>query len=52
MYTIMCFCTLFLTITGAYYTKNSNTMYYNFKLETHKIINNKRYRVLSLFNIG
>lgn len=52
MYTIMCFCVLFLTIAGAYYTKNSNSIYNNFKLETHKMINNKRKRVLSLFNIG
>ena len=52
MYTIVCFCVLFLTITGAYYSKNCNTVYQNFKLETHKIIKGKKCRVLSLFNIG
>lgn len=52
MYTIACFTTLFLTIIGADYTKNSKC-YKNVKLITHKRFkDNSVKRVLSLFNIG
>lgn len=51
MYTICCFTTLFLMIFGADFSKNSD-IYKNTKLTTHKIINGKRKRVLSYFNIG
>ena len=52
MYTIACFTTLFLTIVGADYTKNSKC-YKNEKLVTHKTFKNgTKKRVMSLFNIG
>ena len=55
MYTLVCFSTLFLTILGADYSKNSSC-YKNVKITTHKcfIENGKRVkkRVLSLFNTG
>ena len=51
MYTIACFTTLFLTIFGADFTKNSRC-YKNVKITTHKISNGIRKRVMSLFNIG
>lgn len=51
MYTIVCFTTLFLTILGADYTKNSNC-YKNVKLTTHKKFKDGVKRVMSLFNIG
>ena len=52
MYTIACFTTLFLTIVGADYTKNSKC-YKNEKLVTHKIFKDgSKKRVMSLFNIG
>ena len=55
MYTLVCFFTLFLTILGADYSKNSSC-YKNVKITTHKhfIENDKRVkkRVLSLFNTG
>ena len=51
MYTIVCFTTLFLTIFGADYTKNSNC-YKNIKLTTHKKFKDGVKRVMSLFNIG
>ena len=68
MYTLVCFSTLFLTILGADYSKNSSC-YKNVKITTHKcfiengkrikkrvcfIENGKRIkkRVLSLFNTG
>ena len=51
MYSIVCFATLFLTIIGADYSKNSKC-YKNVKIITHKIRNNVKKRVLSLFNTG
>ena len=51
MYTMACFSVLFLTIFGSDYTKNSKC-YKSIKLITHKYINGKKTRVMSLFNIG
>lgn len=51
MYTLACFSTLFLTLFGADFTKNTK-VYKNVKLVTHKIINGIKTRVMSLFNIG
>lgn len=52
MYTLVCFATLFLTILGADYTKNTKS-YKNVKITTHKrYSNNKKVRVISLFNTG
>ena len=51
MYGIACFTTLFLTIFGADYTKNTKC-YKNVKLTTHKYIKGVKKRVMSLFNIG
>ena len=52
MYSLVCFCTLFLTIFGADYTKNSKC-YRNVKLTTHKRFKDGSFkRVMSLFNIG
>lgn len=51
MYSILCFCILFLTIIGCDYTKNRYN-YSNIKLETHKTYNGVKKRVMSLFNTG
>ncbi len=52
MYTIVCFATLFLTIVGADYSKNTKC-YKNVKITTHKKYSNgKKIRVISLFNTG
>ena len=52
MYTMACFATLFLTIIGADYTKNTKC-YKIQKLTTYKKYKNgKKVRVISLFNIG
>lgn len=51
MYTIACFTTLFLTIFGSDFTKNSKC-YRNVKITTHKTSNGIRKRVMSLFNVG
>ena len=52
MYTIACFTTLFLTLFGADYTKNTKS-YRKVKLKTHKKFKDgTRRRVMSLFNIG
>lgn len=51
MYTITCFTTLFLTIIGADYTKNSKC-YKDVKLNTHKKFKDGVKRVISLFNVG
>lgn len=55
MYTLVCFSTLYLTILGADYSKNSSC-YKNVKITTHKyfIENGIRVkkRVMSLFNTG
>lgn len=52
MYSLVCFATLFLTIFGADYTKNSKC-YKKFKLITHKRFKDGSIkRILSLFNIG
>lgn len=51
MYTLACFSTLFLTIIGTDFSKN--TRCYRFvKITTHKIINGKKTRIMSLFNVG
>lgn len=51
MYSLACFTTLFLTLFGADYTKNSKC-YKNVKLTTHKNFKNIKKRVMSLFSIG
>lgn len=55
MYTCVCTCTLYLTILGVDYSKNTRC-YKDVKIETHKtyIINNKKVkkRIMSLFNTG
>lgn len=52
MYSILCFTTLFLTIVGADYTKNSSC-YKKTKLTTHKKFKDGSIkRVMSLFNVG
>lgn len=52
MYSLVCFSTLFLTIFGADYTKNSRC-YRKIKLITHKRFKDGTIkRVMSLFNIG
>jgi len=51
MYSLMCFATLFLTILGCDFSKNSKC-YKNIKLETHKIQKEKKIRQMSLFNTG
>lgn len=55
MYTLTCFCTTYLVILGADYSKNTKC-YRKCKITTHKtyIINNKKIkkRVMSLFNTG
>lgn len=52
MYSIVCFSTLFLTIFGVDYTKNSKC-YKKVKLTTHKKFKDGSIkRVMSLFNIG
>ena len=51
MYTIACFTTLFLTLFGSDFTKNSRC-YRNVKITTHKTSNGIRKRVMSLFNVG
>lgn len=52
MYTLVCFTTLFLTIIGADYSKNSNS-YKDYGFTTHKTYKDKgKVRVMSLFNVG
>lgn len=52
LYSLVCFSTLFLTIFGADYTKNSRC-YRKVKLTTHKTFKDGSVkRVMSLFNIG
>lgn len=52
MYTITCFTTLFLTLFGADYTKNTKC-YKKIKLKTHvRFKDGTRKRIMSLFNIG
>jgi hypothetical protein len=51
MYTMVCFASLFLTILGADFTKNSKC-YREVKIQTHTIINGIKKRVMSLFNTG
>lgn len=54
MFCLVCVCVLFLTLLGAYYSRNRS--YIKEKITTHKnyIINGKKIkkRVLSLFNTG
>ena len=53
MYTLTCFATLFLTIIGADYSKNTKKGYKNTKLVTHKKFKDgTKKRVMSLFRIG
>ena len=49
MYTMACLATLFLTLIGSDYTKNSKS-YKNVKITTHKKSNNVKTRISSLFN--
>lgn len=51
LYSFVCLSSLFLSIFGACYSKNSRS-YKHIKLITHKIINGSRKRVMSLFNVG
>ena len=52
LYSLVCFSTLFLTIIGTDYSKNSRC-YKNVKITTHKTYKNKgKIRVMSLFNTG
>ena len=52
MYTMVCFCVLFMTILGTDYTKNTR-VYKNVKMKTHKKDKNGiKTRIMSLFNIG
>ena len=55
VYTYICVCTLYLTILGIDFSKNTKC-YRKVKIETHKIyiIDNKKIkkRIMSLFNIG
>lgn len=55
MYTCVCTCTLYLTILGVDYSKNSHC-YKNVKIKTHKIyiVDGKKIkkRIMSLFNVG
>ena len=54
MFCLVCVCVLFLTLLGAYYSRNRS--YIKEKITTHKnyIINGKKIkkRILSLFNTG
>ena len=53
MYTLTCFATLFRTIIGADYSKNTKKGYKNTKLVTHKKFKDgTKKRVMSLFRIG
>lgn len=52
MYSLVCFCSLFLTIIGADYSKN-NSCYKHVKITTHKNYKSKgKIRVMSLFKTG
>lgn len=51
MYSLVCFCVLYLTILGADYSKNTSC-YKNTKIETHKKYKNIKKRIISLFNTG
>ena len=51
MYTLVCFTSLFLTILGADYSKNSKC-YKKVKIDTHTTKNGKKIRIMSLFNTG
>lgn len=51
MYCMACIGTLFLTIIGADYTKNTKC-YKNVNITTHQISNGKKVRIVSLFNVG
>ena len=51
MYSLVCFASLFLTILGADYSKNSKC-YKKVKIDTHTTRNGKRIRIMSLFNTG
>ena len=51
MYTIVCFTTLYLTILGSDFAKNSKC-YKNVKIKTHTTSHGKKIRILSLFNTG
>ena len=51
MYSLVCFATLFLTIIGCDFAKNTKC-YKNIKIRTHQIRNGVKVRVLSLFNTG
>lgn len=51
LYTLTCFATLFLTLLGTDYSKNTKC-YKNVKIITHKNFNGIKKRVMSLFNTG
>ena len=51
MYSLVCFCVLFLTIIGCDYTKNKKC-YKKVKIETHKTYKGIKRRIVSLFNVG
>lgn len=52
LYSLVCFCILFLTILGTDYSKNTRC-YKNVKITTHKYYKDKgKIRIVSLFNTG
>ena len=51
MYSVLCVCVVYLTILGADVSKNSKC-YRNLGFRTVRTINNKRVRVVSLFQTG
>lgn len=51
MYTLVCFCILFLTSIGTAYTKNKR-QYKNERIRTHSVRDGKKTRIISLFNLG
>ena len=51
MFGCVCFCVTYLTMVGCDFTKNTKC-YKNTKIKTHSIRNNKKVRIVSLFNTG
>lgn len=52
IYTMTCFCVLFMTIIGTDYTKNKR-VYKKIKIKTHKKYKDgTKIRIMSLFNVG
>ena len=51
MYTIACFSVTFMVILGSDYTKNTKS-YKHISFTTHTNSNNRKIRIMSLFNVG